>query len=517
MHKKRWFRTLGDFTLSIKPLNNNDTNETPTLLRVVNVGNRQIYKGDDRIFFHLYFHETPFKESASFVLCVDYLDVLGILKIPVVLKREEGQLHDPPRGLPRSATREFLLYDYYQLEINPLSGTLTCLYLSLENNKITFSDTDCDPQIEPVLPFVFREPPGIHSESMHYLPLHPDDELLLEQRVADQAQRTPIWFNDNSFGATSGGGGGANTSAQGGSLGTTQEEDFSNTAASKAGGTVSEISGSSFGKYACGYWVAEDGADAFASGSEAAANILKKQSNMRFGRIYEDVAKLITMHNFPDWHYYECGRIAFIDGRNLKAATKCFVGSLGGTDGRSLLEGATVKGYSSSPDGLAIIPGQTWSAFPEKTRGIVEDPRRCALEYKMSYMSSKFPDYYIPQLYAEMIALKAAMAVLVRCKRRRQTVNGVVKVIHEAFAYRITRDPAIEREILDNVAFSQSAPANAKLADWVALNRERYERLAHKLRDIAEKTPAVPLKIPETLIGEYQARRKELLSKVRGF
>jgi hypothetical protein len=502
MHKKRWFRTLDDFTLSIKPLNT--SNKTPTLLRVINVGNRQIYKGDDRIFFHLYFHETPFEESASFVLHVDYLDVSGILKIPVVLKREQGQLD--ALGLPRSATREFLLFDYYQLEINPLLGTLTCLYLSLENNKITFSDTDCDPQIEPVLPFVFREPKGIHSESMHYLPLHPDDELLIEQRVADQAQRTPIWFNDSSFGTTTSGGGGAtfggtNDSTRNslGAQGDSSTGQAGAGAGAGAGGTP-EISGSSFGKYACGYWVAED---SIGSEAAAAADILKKQSNMRFGRIYEDVAKLITMHNFPEWHYYECGRIAFHGG--------------GGGGHYDVATKVATKGYSSSPDGLAIIPGQTWSVFPEKTRGIVEDPRRCALEYKMSYMSSKFPDYYIPQLYAEMIALKAAMAVLIRCKRRRQTVNGVVKVVHEAFAYRIMRDPDVEREILENVAFSQSAPANVKLADWVALHRGRYERLANKLREIAEKTPAVPLKIPERLLEEYQARRKELLSKVRGF
>jgi hypothetical protein len=406
-----------------------------------------------------------------------------------------------------------LLFDYYQLEINPLRGTLTCLYLSLENNKITFSDTDCDPQIEPVLPFVFREPKGIHSESMHYLPLHPDDELLLEQRVADQAQRTPIWFNDSSFGNTvvsSGVTSSAISSATGaaavGSLGT--QEDLGGGQA--GAGAIPEISGSSFGKFACGYWVAEDNFSNASNASEAVAAMLKKQSNMRFGRIYEDIAKLITMHNFPEWHYYECGRIAFGGGGGSS-------GSSGSLKAAANNLGGTTKTYSSSPDGLAIIPGQAWSAFPEKTRGIVEDPRRCALEYKMSYMSSKFPDYYIPQLYAEMIALKAAMAVLVRCKRRRQTVNGVVKVVHEAFAYRITRDPDIEREILDNVAFSQSAPANVKLADWVALHRERYERLAHKLREIAEKTPAVPLKIPETLLGEYQARRKELLLKVRGF
>jgi hypothetical protein len=107
------------------------------------------------------------------------------------------------------------------------------------------------------------------------------------------------------------------------------------------------VSGSSVGKYGAGYWAERDAKDD-TFGPEARAR-------MRQGRIMEPEVLLTYLHAHPGHTFHEQGYIV--------------LASLN-------------KDYGVSPDGLAIT----------------EHQERIALEFKVSAFSTKFPDYYIPQL-----------------------------------------------------------------------------------------------------------------------
>ncbi len=428
--KMSLLRKVNEFTFFFSP------EDDITLWRVVNLADRQLYKGDDILFYH--FHVT-LKKDKMCTLSVEY-DKKIVVKMLI-------STQNPLETVECNDERTFLIFHMYQLEYNPVKEEVTRIYLTLENNRITFDDVDYDPQIEPSTKCIFEAPPSVTFHYRHWIPLHPDDELFLNENIANVSQRTPMWFE-------------------------------------KYTTTSTTVSGSAVGKLACGYWVEEN--EQFVSFKER----LRKQSNMRFGRLHEDDVQMITMNTFPDWIYHECGSIVF-QHSDIDA--------------------------SSSPDGLAFIPERTWNDFPKEVRKNYEnediDPSKCVLEFKASYMSSKFPDYYIPQLYWEMMATKSAQAMLVRYKRRRVTnkTTGVIQLTHEAYGYKIYRDPDVEKMLIDNVKFSQQRPYATSMGEWIRAFPERYTNAQQLLKHVAESAQGIPMKIPEQALLNLEKKRKSIL------
>lgn len=406
-----------------------------SIFRVVNVGGHQIHKKDDILFFHI--HMLP-SECEPFKLRVYYL------KTPVLTFHVLGK---EPRKELKLKGRTFLLYDTHQLEIRD-DETLKTVFLTLENNKISFDDIDMDPQVEPHLPFLFEGVPGVVHHSMDYLPLHPFNDTLMENtNLVMYPQRTPMWFVTRNLYNV-------------------------------------EVSSSNVGKFAAGYWLDNEPA------TPTIKDQLRKESNMRFGRIHEDAVMLITMYNYPTWEFFEVGR-GFFSGKE-----------------QGLLQREDVA-YASSRDGYALIPDitETFEDYPEI------DPRRCVLEFKASYSSSAFPDYYIPQLYWEMIEGNAAQAMLVRYKRRRAQVGGVWKLTHQAHAYVVRRDPRVEAMIVRNVNASLSRAPRTTLVEHINNNYEPYAELRETLAELAKSTKGIPLKIPEQLLDSHTERRRTIIKE----
>jgi len=417
--------------------------------RVVNVGNRQIHKKDDVLFFHLHIARN---NGAPFTLKVFYLQKpvlqFRILSEPVHKKLQLGE-------------RLFYLCDTHQLEMTE-DGYVKRIYLTLLNNKIAFDDSDMDPQIEPHLPFLFQGVGGVTQDSLDYLPLHPydDDDIMEGVPLVMVPQRTPTWF-----------------------------------ATKNVPDIKFEVTSSNVGKFSAAYWLERDSN----TEPQTIKEQLRKESLMRFGRIYEDCVMMTAMYNYPDWHYIESGR-GYFSATELQ---------------RLGLFNPSWISYGSSRDGLAIIPGLTWDKYPhDYYRKIGIDPRRCALEFKASYMSTKFPDYYIPQLYWEMIEGEAAQAVLIRYKRRKANVNGNWTTKHEAMLYHIYRDPEVEAMIVRNVNMSVSRNQEVPLLTFVQENKASYDELAKKLKKIAEETEGVSLNIPQHLLDNYMKQRNMLIRNV---
>ena len=432
MIKRALRKHLEDFSFEI--------NEPYQILRIKNVGSKQIHKKDDLLFFHI---DLVAETNVSTILDVFYLKkfVLRFNVMETNSIRKELVFGD----------RRFLLFDTHQVEMQ--GNVIKTIFISLENNKICFDDTDLDPQIEPHLPFICTGVPDVSYEGLDWLPLHPEDPLLDGAKLLGVPQRSPTWF------------------------------------ATKAPGTM-DLTGSSVGKYACGYWLDRD------NDVGTIKDQLRKESNMRFGRIYEDCVMMITMYNFPTWEYSECGRGSF---------TQSEIDRLG----LHQREGLT---YGCSRDARAIIPTATHILpYPD-----IEDVRACELEFKASYSSTAFPDYYIPQLYWEMIEGHSGQAMLVRYKRRRAQVNGRWITKHEANAYTIQRDAEIERMIIRNVNTSLRRDARIPLNEYISnVNPHPYDELKQALAQLAKNTPAMPLEIPVDLLDDYVKRRRDLITTLK--
>ena len=228
------------------------------------------------------------------------------------------------------------------------------------------------------------------------------------------------------------------------------------------------------------------------------------------GRIREDEVLCIVMHNFAGT-YFETGYSAW---------------DVVGRSDLQRLELHTMfpeKRWGCSPDGLFQNPALTWDkGVPAKTRQYYSqfpddiDPTRCVLEFKVSFMSSKFPDYYIPQLYWEMIATGSVRAILVRYKRKRgQTNEGKWGVTREANAYEIYRDPSVEALLIANIKKSLTKPPEMTLLQFIEENPEPYKRLEGIFAELASNTAPIPLKIPVEALEKMEKRRWAILNSIK--
>jgi hypothetical protein len=436
-----------------------------SVTRVINVGRRHFTKGDDVVFLHIYCNPLASADS----IIVTYAN-----KTPMYTLRITGE---PPRETLQLDGRTFESYPTHQVE--RLKGQ-SIVYLTLENNRISFNDDDTAPLIEPHIDLQTCVVPGVKFTQLPFLPLHPDDPLLEGRWLHELPQRVPTWYV-----------------ARG-------ERD---------------VSGSNVNKYAGGYWLDDD---------KGAWNA-RSSALMRFGRLNENNVQLIAMYNHQMWEFQECGTFVFPDpaapprGRGKEeeegqrkrqrvdlplpppqAAVKA------GVPSDAAMEAVRFK---ASPDCLAIVPSiRDWSSFPAATTAAYSDcasAQKMVLEFKASYSSTAFPEYYIPQLYWEMIATGSAQACLVRYKKRRQMdpSSGRWVTHHEAMEYHIFRDPVVEQLIWRNVRLSLNA--RIPLKDWVAANPQPYQELQHVLKQIVQQCKGRPLRIPKELLEKaYKERQR---------
>lgn len=446
------------------------THAVPASLEVVNVGDRQLVHGHDILCFHVF---PRFKKRATrFDLIVVHESVPALALCITTNVKDASFVRDVTDS---ESGRHFLLFTTHQLELTA-SGDVRCIFVTLENNSLSFSDLDQRVQLEPHID-VFQVPlASITYESLPYLPLHPDDPLLEGQLLRAIPQRTPCWFALRAFASDT---------------------------------TI--VSGTSMGKYCCGYWLEDinvkmDEQRHSKTVKQVVRDKIQSANNMRFGRLQEDAIMLIVMHNYAQWKYFEYGSIALdmtlpsIRALNLPMTNK--------SDDNDCI-------YNCSPDGLAWIATQTWASFPAATAAHYKryddiDCKRCLLEYKASYRSTKLPDYYLPQLYLGMMATGSCMAMLVRYKRRRgQSNGGRWTTMRECNAYIIYRDPVLEQKMIRNLRLLfDERPRDCSAYDWINVkHRGPYDELKADFKRVADYTIAKALIIPSDLVDEHERRR----------
>jgi hypothetical protein len=437
MKRKLFRKKLDDFSFVFN-------NPEIQITRVINIGDKQIHKGDDIFCFHIFI--VPQKIPPNTYVTFEYLEMplfffnvsttTGVLE---VVKQDE---------------RFFYLHESHQIE-GDAEGYVNTIMISVQNNKITFDDSDVGVKFEPILPFLFKCPSGknINFKSLNFIPFHPNDNLVEGANMLQISQRTPVWF----------------------SLKYSDHLD---------------VTSSMSGKYGAGYFL----------DSKEEMNNNRMRSFMSFGRIYEDHVLYIAMFNYPTWEYYECGRGCFPDSE---------VDRLGLPKIRNI-------SYGSSTDAFVIIPNITWKDLPNEKyyKPLGFDPRRCQLEFKTSFSSSKFPDYYIPQLYWEMIEGQCAHAILIRYKRRKGQVKGVYKTNHEAFAYHIYRDPELEMLLCKNVASMLTRDPSVSMLEHFNEHKKDYLAVQYKCKQVVEKTKPEPLIIPVEDLEKLEKRKYALINKI---
>ena len=377
-------------------VSDNKKNDIQT--RVVNVGNRHLYDGEDIVFFHIHLLD---KEAEPNHVRIGYKN-WHIMTLPIIINGEKISI----------GNRTFMIDATHQLELNE-DGHVKTIFITLENNKLTFDDHDPAQYIEPRV-----ELPIDGLRQLTWIAFHPDDEILEDVSLQVIPQRTPTWFRIKS--------------------------DY-----------TSQISGTTVGKLAAGYWLDEE-----KPWEKPVHQIIKdrirKENNFRYGRIREDETMIIAIHNFPEWTFEECGYFTFILSELPDRVCGC------------------------SPDGLAK-----------------RNDEIMVMEYKASYYSTEFPDYYIPQLYWEMIATRASTATLIRYKRKRQqTKDGRWKTLREAMAYTIQRDLNVEQLIIQSL---------------ITPNHQACQKAC---KDIVSKTKGIRMNIPEQLIDQHEQKKRDVIKKV---
>lgn len=223
-------------------------------------------------------------------------------------------------------------------------------------------------------------------------------------------------------------------------------------------------SGSDAGKWSCGYWVLEK--------DNEQDNPLRRLSLTRYGRLKEPETTLVCLHNFINCLFFECG--TYKD---------------------------TEKRIKASPDLLCkdMRTGE-WSVF----------------ELKASYRSTKFPDYYIPQLYWEMMATNTRKATLVRYQSKRAaTVQNKWGKFRKAFAYTIEYNAKVAEMLLDNVRFARQHLQGKSLAEVVSAFPKRFQQAQQVCAGIAAQTLGKELDIPTDELDRYENFRRNLLSVIK--
>lgn len=198
------------------------------------------------------------------------------------------------------------------------------------------------------------------------------------------------------------------------------------------------------------------------------------RANMRYGSQSEDYALLLLLHAYPHMSVRRVGWCRAPAGR-------------------------FPHGWGASPDGLLDDPSvsalpasiaqhyASLDAFEPITRGV--------LEIKSSKSSLAFSPYFLPQVYAEMIATNTLWCMLVRVRANR-----------EARLYRIFRHPLVEERLVRLLKRAAGAP------DLEALVQEQpYEEMRRYFQSVAEKLPFAQA----TLSAEHAQHYEDYCARVR--
>jgi hypothetical protein len=242
------------------------------------------------------------------------------------------------------------------------------------------------------------------------------------------------------------------------------------------------VSGTKANKFGAGYFPEDE---KLATGADEA----RKQSMMRIGRVSETSLLITYLENHPTHIFYEQGFVPFPGEQT----------------------------WGVSPDGLALDPHLTWESYPKKTKeqyGSFVDPTRIALEFKCSLYSDKFPDYYIPQVYWEMICLGCAQGKLLRYKRRFNE-EDVDYDGTSCMEYTIFRDKDIETMLLNNVRHAYNAVEVTKTKTLAQLATEpAFVEARNKFKQIAERAQSTALTIPVPQLKAYREQFRKALNFV---
>lgn len=457
------------FSFELVMTNNN--NESLSL-NVVNVGDKSFDQGDDIICFHIHL-ENPCNIATTGSKLITYYDNVPKFCFTIIAPHNHKNT-----WIPGGSDRKFLTFTTHVLELDSDTNELRCIMIIFENNRLNFDDFTKGHvhQIEPHLDDLLKPPQGINYITLPItVPLHPADPLLEQVSLEHVSQRTPLWFalrTDESF------------------------------------------SGTMCGKFAVGYWLKRDEKDRIAKKQKPVHDVIKdnlrQTSNMRMGRIREDEVLCIAMHNFIG-NYYETGYSAW-DVINRPDLQQYGLHTM-----------FPSKRWGCSPDGLFESDSLTWDVgIPAKTRNHYSkyaphiDPKRCVLEFKVSFHSSSFPDYYIPQLYWEMIATGSVRSILVRYKRcNGQRDDGKWGTVRVANAYEIYRDPDVEHLLIENIKKSLSKPPEIPLLQFIEENPSSYKKLEKIFAAIAESTEAIPLKIPTVALEAMEKKRHAIMYSLK--
>lgn len=454
-------------------------------IRVINIGGRKLSRGDDILHFKLIFSpEIPGGDAQG----------MGhLLRRAALRVCRKGNLQDShlfmwlrptrwtmtTRIMDGEDDRKFWEFPTHQLEVNAQTNGVCGMYLILENNQLSYDDIA--PKIEPHVDIAsYHIIPTYGTEryvALDWYPLDPLDRALEGIHVSQIQQRTPVWFNLR----------------------------------------PGKTSGSTAGKKAAGFWVERDEEDknnyhTMEMGKQV-RQMVGKRNRMRFGRIREDDVPVIFLHNYPDFVFVEQGYIDYPWPAVPNPAApemKDFV-----------------KRWGASPDGSVFNPNMTWSMFPKNIREAYEhcatttvDPRRATFEAKCSYASTKFPDYYVPQLYWEMMADNTCHSYLLRYKRRRgHDSDGTYKTLRQCNSYHVYRNPEVEMVLVRNVLYTVRMLQKHPDLDLVTLIRQdpkrRYSSCRKMCKAIAESIEPRIMEIPEDILEAGDRLRWEILREAK--
>lgn len=464
-------------------------------IHVVNIGRRKFSAGEDIVHFHITFSPgIPGNDAqgngillrrAALRICrkgnVHAFEAFVWLR-PT---QWEMMVHHFNEDDAQHA-RLFWEFPTHQLEVDPATLMVTGMYMTLENNQLSYDDMSpkIQPHIDMASYYIVPTFGPTRYQALPWYPLDPEDPLLEGVNVANIQQRTPVWFNLRHG--------------------------------------MYHTSGSSAENRAAGFWVEsnEQEQEAYLEQSldEQMSKAILKRNNMRFGRIYEDDLVMIFLHNFPNAVFMEQGYVVY-PWPNVPNAPPVEMKEF-------------VEHWGASPDGVAICPQWSWAqcptwvqnAYASHTFGKTKlDPRRVALEFKASYRSTKLPEYYIVQLYWEMMATNTVHAYLLRYKRRRQHVpggGGTYKTVRACQCYHVWRDANDEAMFIYNVVFTirmLQKHSNLTLAELIRKDpKQRYSKCRARCLSIAQDASKTgqTMDIPNDVLEASDTMRWEIIRNV---
>lgn len=164
------------------------------------------------------------------------------------------------------------------------------------------------------------------------------------------------------------------------------------------------------------------------------------------------------------------------------------------------------RGWGASPDGLIRDPTTAWSTIPADIQKYYVDnlnafdPSRGVLEIKVSQHSLAFSDYFLPQVYMEMIAAGVLWCDLLRY---RPPANARI--------YRIYRHKPTEEQILGLIRIALATP-KPQLQDLLHKD-QRWIRARQYLEAVAQGLAFTDVRVVPTLGADWKAYCEQLYTR----